>query len=116
MKHIHDRKLRERVFKPGDWVLRKAKNFDNPSAGKFSENWEGPFIVDRLASKEAVTSTTPSACGCSLEPRITTGKGGIEVDLEMVARGECKPELRDLKLGSGCLVIVGGTSSSSEEY
>ncbi|KAF9594447.1 hypothetical protein IFM89_031049 [Coptis chinensis] len=51
MKRSHDRKLRERVFKPGDWVLRKARNFDNLSAGKFSENWEGPFIVDRLASK-----------------------------------------------------------------
>ncbi|KAF9620235.1 hypothetical protein IFM89_010970 [Coptis chinensis] len=41
MKRSHDRKLRERVFKPGDWILRKAKNFDNPSSGKFSQNWEG---------------------------------------------------------------------------
>ncbi|KAF9624606.1 hypothetical protein IFM89_012028 [Coptis chinensis] len=87
-------------------------------------DWRLPFIeymnsgnlpIEKALSQKVVTSTTPSACGCSLEPRITIGEGRIEVDLEMAAQGECKPELQDLKLGSGCLVVIGGTLSSSEE-
>ncbi|KAF5179506.1 hypothetical protein FRX31_030907 [Thalictrum thalictroides] len=43
------RRLRRRQFKPGDWVLRRVSRLHEQ--GKLGENWEGPFIIDRLASK-----------------------------------------------------------------
>ncbi|KAF9602155.1 hypothetical protein IFM89_025384 [Coptis chinensis] len=52
MKHSYDKKLRSRAFKPGNWVLRtRQRNNEEPNSGKLSENWEGPFIIERLASK-----------------------------------------------------------------
>ncbi|CAH9054188.1 unnamed protein product [Cuscuta epithymum] len=40
-----NKNVRAKVFKKGDWVLRRA--FGNEASGKFSPNWEGPYkIVD----------------------------------------------------------------------
>ncbi|KAF9626732.1 hypothetical protein IFM89_038950 [Coptis chinensis] len=52
MKRNYDKKLRARAFKPGDWVLRtRQRSNEEPNNGKLGENWEGPFIIERLASK-----------------------------------------------------------------
>ncbi|KAF9626171.1 hypothetical protein IFM89_031298 [Coptis chinensis] len=52
MKRSYDKKLRARAFKPGDWVLRtRQRSNEEPNSGKLGENWEGPFIIERLASK-----------------------------------------------------------------
>ncbi|KAF9607222.1 hypothetical protein IFM89_033429 [Coptis chinensis] len=52
MKCSYDKKLRARAFKPGDWVLRtRQRSNEEPNRGKLGENWEGPFIIERLASK-----------------------------------------------------------------
>ncbi|KAF9625934.1 hypothetical protein IFM89_027802 [Coptis chinensis] len=48
----YDKKLRTRAFKPGDWVLRtRQRSNEEANSGKLGENWEGPFIIERLTSK-----------------------------------------------------------------
>ena len=45
----YNKRVRRRVFQPGDLVLRKVfENTADPRAGKFQPNWEGPYIVRRL--------------------------------------------------------------------
>ncbi|KAF5202209.1 Gypsy retrotransposon integrase-like protein [Thalictrum thalictroides] len=51
MKRNYDKKVRLRSFKPGDWVLRRVTRLQEQ--GKLGENWDGPFIIERLASKGA---------------------------------------------------------------
>ncbi|KAF5186892.1 hypothetical protein FRX31_023521 [Thalictrum thalictroides] len=51
MKRNYDKKVRLRSFKPGDWVLRRVTRLQDQ--GKLGENWDGPFIIERLASKGA---------------------------------------------------------------
>ncbi|KAF9606285.1 hypothetical protein IFM89_024288 [Coptis chinensis] len=52
MKHSYDKKLRARAFKLGNWVLRtRQRSNEKPNSGKLGENWEGSFIIERLASK-----------------------------------------------------------------
>ncbi|KAF9604868.1 hypothetical protein IFM89_011150 [Coptis chinensis] len=52
MKRNYDKKLLARAFKPGNWVLRtRQRSNEEPISGKLGENWEGPFIIERLASK-----------------------------------------------------------------
>ena len=44
--NLYNRRVKPRVFEPGDLVLRKVfENIANPVAGKFQPNWEGPYIV-----------------------------------------------------------------------
>ena len=44
----YNKRVKPRVFQPGDLVLRKVfKNIANPKAGKFQPNWEGPYVVIR---------------------------------------------------------------------
>ena len=48
MANLYNRRVKPRVFQPGDLVLRKVfENTDNPVAGKLQANWEGPYIVIR---------------------------------------------------------------------
>ena len=42
----YNRRVKPRVFRPGDLVLRKVfENTADPTAGKFQHNWEGPYVV-----------------------------------------------------------------------
>ena len=42
----HNRCVKPSMFQPGDLVLRKVfENTADPSAEKFKQNWEGPYIV-----------------------------------------------------------------------
>ena len=44
----YNRRVKPRVFQPGDLVLRKVfENTIDPTAGKFQPNWEGPYVVMR---------------------------------------------------------------------
>ena len=44
----YNRRVKPRVFQPGDLVLRKVfENTTDPTAGKFQPNWEGPYVVLR---------------------------------------------------------------------
>ncbi|XP_026437842.1 uncharacterized protein LOC113336066 [Papaver somniferum] len=48
----YDRKVRERSFKPGEYVLKKTRDATmEPNCGKLGGNWEGPYIVDRPTSR-----------------------------------------------------------------
>ena len=39
-------RVKPRVFRPGDLVLRKVfENTVDPTTGKFQPNWEGPYVV-----------------------------------------------------------------------
>ena len=42
-------RVKPRVFRPGDLVLRKVfENTADPTTGKFQPNWEGPYVVRRV--------------------------------------------------------------------
>ena len=44
----YNRRVKPRVFRTGDLILRKAfKNTTDPTVGKFQPNWEGPYVVTR---------------------------------------------------------------------
>ena len=48
LENSYNKRVRPRVFQPGNLVLRKVfKNTANPTAGKFQPNWEGPYVVTR---------------------------------------------------------------------
>ena len=41
----YDRRVKMKVFRPGDLVLRKAEVSKPTEQGKLSPNWEGPYKV-----------------------------------------------------------------------
>ena len=42
----YNRRVKPRVFRRGDLVLRKVfENTADPTTGKFQPNWEGPYVV-----------------------------------------------------------------------
>ena len=44
----YNKRVKPRVFQPGDLVLRKVfENTADPTARKFQHNWEGPYVVTR---------------------------------------------------------------------
>ena len=55
----YNKRVRPRVFQPGNLVLRKVfENMANPRAGKFQPNWEGLYIVRRLGEPESYAIDT----------------------------------------------------------
>ncbi|XP_026459068.1 uncharacterized protein LOC113359691 [Papaver somniferum] len=52
IKLSYDRKVKERAFKPGEYVLKKTRAATmEPNCGNLGANWEGPYIVDRPVSR-----------------------------------------------------------------
>ncbi|KAL5708773.1 hypothetical protein ACHQM5_019532 [Ranunculus cassubicifolius] len=49
MKRRYDKRVRQRSFKEGDWVLKKVSRLQEQ--GKLAENWKGPYIIDRVGTK-----------------------------------------------------------------
>ena len=44
--NFYNKRVRHRVFQPGDLVLRRVfENTVDPTAGKFQPNWDGPYVV-----------------------------------------------------------------------
>ncbi|PNX83796.1 hypothetical protein L195_g039844, partial [Trifolium pratense] len=54
---IHHR-VRPREFKEGDLVLKKILSFQPDSRGKWTPNYEGPYIVKRVFSGGAMILAT----------------------------------------------------------
>ena len=53
-KHVH-----VRMFKVGDMVLRKTfQNTTDPTAGKFADTWEGPYLIDAVVGNGAYRLST----------------------------------------------------------
>src|SRR4051812_8053082 len=58
MKQAFNKKVRPREFQEGDLVLKKILSFQPDSRGKWSPNYEGPYVVKRTFSGGAMTLTT----------------------------------------------------------
>ncbi|XP_058727787.1 uncharacterized protein LOC131599463 [Vicia villosa] len=58
MKQAFNKKVRPREFQEGDLVLKKILSFQPDSRGKWSPNYEGPYIVKRTFSGGAMILTT----------------------------------------------------------
>ncbi|KAI5421891.1 hypothetical protein KIW84_045368 [Lathyrus oleraceus] len=53
-----DKKVKPRVFREGDLVLKKVLSFAPDSRGKWTPNYEGPYVVKRAFSGGALMLTT----------------------------------------------------------
>ncbi|XP_058758232.1 uncharacterized protein LOC131631452 [Vicia villosa] len=58
MKQAFNKKVRPREFREGDLVLKKILSFQPDSRGKWSPNYEGPYVVKRTFSGGAMTLAT----------------------------------------------------------
>ncbi|XP_058772888.1 uncharacterized protein LOC131646985, partial [Vicia villosa] len=58
MKQAFNKKVRPREFQEGDLVLKKILSFQPDSRGKWSPNYEGPYVVKRTFSGGAMTLAT----------------------------------------------------------
>ncbi|KAI5406183.1 hypothetical protein KIW84_052795 [Lathyrus oleraceus] len=58
MKKAFDKKVKPRVFREGDLVLKKVLSFAPDSRGKWTPNYEGPYVVKRAFSSGALILTT----------------------------------------------------------
>jgi hypothetical protein len=58
MKKAFDKKVKPRVFREGDLVLKKILTFKPDSRGKWTPNYEGPYVVKRAFSGSALILTT----------------------------------------------------------
>ena len=57
MKKYFDKKVKPRVFREGDLVLKKVWFFAPDSRGKWTRNYEGPYVVKRGFSGGALILT-----------------------------------------------------------
>ncbi|KAI5432744.1 hypothetical protein KIW84_020156 [Lathyrus oleraceus] len=58
LKKAFDKKVKPRVFREGDLVLKKILSFKPDSRGKWTPNYEGPYVVKRAFSGGALILTT----------------------------------------------------------
>jgi len=58
LKKAFDKKVRPRVFQEGDLVLKKILPIHKDSRGKWTPNYEGPFVVVRAFSGGALILAT----------------------------------------------------------
>ena len=75
----YNRRVKPRVFRPGDLVLRKVvENTVDPTAGKFQPKREGPYVVMRTgeAGTYAIDKTdgTPENVECHVPEKVLSIK------------------------------------------
>jgi len=58
MKQTFDKRVRPREFKEGDLVMKSIKSFQPDPRGKWTPNYEGPYVVKRAFSGGALILTT----------------------------------------------------------
>ena len=61
MKKAFEKKDKPRVLREGDHVLKKVLSFAPDSRGKWTLNYEGPYVVKRAFSGGALILTTMDA-------------------------------------------------------
>ncbi|XP_070036411.1 uncharacterized protein [Nicotiana tomentosiformis] len=54
MARAFNKKVRKRQFTPGQLVLKRIFPHQNEAKGKFSSNWQGPYMVHRVLTGEAL--------------------------------------------------------------
>ena len=64
MKKAFDKKVKPREFREGDLVLRKIMSFNIDSRGKWTPNFEGPYIVKKSFSGGALILKTMDGEEC----------------------------------------------------
>lgn len=55
---MFDKKVKPRIFREGNLVLKKIMSFHNDSRGKWTSNYEGPYVVKKAFSGGALILTT----------------------------------------------------------
>ncbi|RDX93152.1 hypothetical protein CR513_24626, partial [Mucuna pruriens] len=60
MKNTFDKRVRPRVFKEGDLVLKKRLPNVKDPWGKWAPNYEGPYVVKQAFSGGVVPARSPS--------------------------------------------------------
>ena len=58
MRKAFDKKVRPRVFKEGDLVLKKIQSFLTDTSGKWTPNYDGPYVVKKAFSGGALKLET----------------------------------------------------------
>ena len=58
MKKAFDKKVKPREFREGDLVLRKIMSFNTDSRGKWTPNFEGPYVDKKAFSSGALILET----------------------------------------------------------
>ena len=58
MKKAFDKKVKPHVFREGDLVFKKILSFKHDARGKWTHNYEGPYVVKRAFSGGALILTT----------------------------------------------------------
>ena len=58
IKKAFDKKVRPRVFREGDLVLKKIQSFITDSRGKWTPNCDGPYVVKKVFSGGALILAT----------------------------------------------------------
>ena len=54
LKNSYNKRVKPRMFQPGDLVLRKIfKNTADPAARKFQPNLEGPYLITRVGESKS---------------------------------------------------------------
>ena len=54
MMRAHDKKVRPRQFREGDLVLKKILPNQQDQRGKWTPNWDGPYVVKKVFSRGAL--------------------------------------------------------------
>ena len=57
MMRAHDKKIRPRQFQEGELVLKRIPQNRQDSRGKWSPNWERPYVVKKAFSGRALILT-----------------------------------------------------------
>jgi len=57
MMRAHDKKVHPRQFREGDLVLKQILPIHKDERGKWTPNWEGPYVVKRAFSGGALILT-----------------------------------------------------------
>ena len=57
MKKAFDKKVKTRVFREGNLVLKKILSFKPDARGKWTPNYSGPYVVKRAFSGGALVLT-----------------------------------------------------------
>ena len=58
MKKAFDKKVKPHEFREGDLILRKIMSFNIDSRGKWTPNFEGPYVVKKAFSHGALILET----------------------------------------------------------
>ena len=54
MARAYNKKVKSRVFRAGDLVLKRILPIQEEAKGKFAPNWQGPFVVHKVLSGGAL--------------------------------------------------------------